>query len=95
MLDNKKHGFGIFYLSNDKYLIGFWKDGKQNGFVKNINEDRIDYGIYKDGKKEKIFENENEFWINFIDKESKKYKAFFKMDKINVYSLINSEESDL
>ena len=87
-----KHGFGIFYLLNDKFIIGFWKDGKQNGFVKHINGDATMYGIFKNGKKEKSFETEDEFWNNFIDKNSLKYKTFFEMDKISIYSYINSIE---
>ena len=50
------------------------------------------YGIFKNGKKEKSFETEDEFWNNFIDKNSLKYKTFFEMDKISIYSYINSIE---
>ena len=85
-----KHGFGIFYLLNNKFLIGFWKDGKQNGFVKIINGNISLFGNYKDGKKEKSFENEEEFWDNFVDKKSQKYKKFFKMDTKELYDYINS-----
>ena len=41
----------MFYWPNDRYLVGFWKNGKQNGVGKYIKENKIKYGLWKEGKR--------------------------------------------
>jgi len=57
---DKKDGFGIYIWNDSRAYIGFWKDGKQHGTGKYINEGAIKYGQWQKGKRVKWFENEAE-----------------------------------
>ena len=77
----------------DKYYIGFWKDGKQNGMAKFIKDNQIRYGIWKEGKKEKWFKNKEEFIINLNPTEEKYFNLFmWDTDKINEFFDIEIKE---
>ena len=76
---DKKDGFGIFCWPNNKYYIGFWREGKQNGMAKFIKGNHSRYGIWREGKKEKWFDNEDEF-INNLDPYDEKYLSLFQWD---------------
>jgi hypothetical protein len=59
--NDKKDGFGIFYWkSSDKFFVGFWKDGKQEGPGKIITEKKTKYGKWKDGSKVSSYSTEKQ-----------------------------------
>ena len=78
--NDKKDGFGIYYWPNNRFFIGFWKAGKQNGVGKYIKGDAVKFGIWKDGKREKWFDNEDEF-CNYSNPRDEKYSSFFQWNK--------------
>ena len=91
--NDKKDGFGLYYLLNETYHIGFWEKGKLNGIVKIFIGIEFKYGIWKQGKKEKIFNNENELKKNKeydLDKSSVLSKITF--DFIKIFMNIKDEE---
>lgn len=57
-----KNGFGlIFWLKEKKAFIGYWKNNKQEGLGKFINEENSKYGLWKEGSKILKYD-ENEFF---------------------------------
>ena len=86
IINQIKKWFLNFFLAKNKYYIGFWKEGKQNGVAKLIKNNEIKYGVWKDGKKEKWFKNKEEFIIN-LNSEDEKYFNLFMWDtnKINEF----------
>ena len=71
--EDLRDGFGILFLLNDSFYVGFWKEGQKNGLVKYIKGNSIKYGVWKNGKKEKWFDNEDNFF-DTLEFEDEKYK---------------------
>lgn len=71
--------------------IGFWKNGKRDGFGKYIKGKDIKFGIWKDGSKNKLFENNKEFFDNLKD-EAKKYKKLYKLSIEDIIKLFQIEK---
>ena len=57
---DKKDGFGIYIWSESRAYIGFWKDGKQHGTGKYINEGSVRFGQWLKGKRVKWYDSESE-----------------------------------
>ena len=93
---DKKDGFGIYYWPDekfDKFFVGFWKEGKQNGVGKYIKGTNVKFGVWKDGKKEKNYNNEEEFF-NDMDSEYEKYSFAFHWDVQKLKDFMEVEESE-
>ena len=57
-------------MKGNKFFIGFWKEGKQDGIGKYIKDNSVKFGIWKDGKKEDEILTEEEFINRFNSFES-------------------------
>jgi len=68
-----------YYWPGGKFLIAFWKDGKQDGIGKYIKGNTIKYAKWKEGKKEKVFSNEDQFY-NSLEPKDEKYSTYFQWD---------------
>jgi hypothetical protein len=80
-LNGKKHGFGIYIISNKvQAFIGFWDNGKQHGMGKVINKGSIKYGFWENGKRTKWFLNRIKA-LNVLDHNQTNFKLYFT-DKV-------------
>jgi hypothetical protein len=87
--NDKKEGFGIFYWqSSQKFFVGFWKDGKQEGPGKIVTDKKTKYGLWKDGNKVESYSTEKETIATFSNQQMsfiKLYSQSFK--ELNKYIL--------
>ena len=61
----------------------------QDGFVKYINEDKVQYCFYKKGNRQKSYENNIDFLNDFTKFDIRnKYRKFFDMDNIKVENFL-------
>ena len=71
----------IWYKEN-KVFLGYWKDNKQHGPGKIINNGKIKHGIWENGsQKEKI--KSKDIFISRIKKENYDYLDYFIIDDYN------------
>ena len=76
-VDDKKEGFGIFYwASSQKFFVGFWKDGKQEGSGKIVTENKVKYGLWKNGDKVESLNGEKELFASF-SKQQRNFENLF------------------
>ena len=75
-------------LSELSAYIGFWSDGKMDGFGIKINCKDIKFGIWKNGKKEKWFKNDLEVKNYFLYNKYKNTNNLFLGQKSNIYSYL-------
>ena len=85
---DKKHGFGIYVWNESRAYIGFWKDGKQHGTGKYINEGSIRYGQWLKGKRVKWYDSESEALETISNSDAVFCKLFVYelLDIINFYN---------
>ena len=85
----------MYYSSDNKYFIGFWKNGKQDGFGKYIQNDKIRYSFWKNGKIDKKYENidENEFFKNL--ENNKINFIYFKWDVKQLSSFFKNQNEEV
>ena len=76
-----KNGFGIiFWMKEKKAFVGYWKNNKQDGLGKFINEGNNKYGIWKEGEKV-IKYGENEFFDLLIkNNKNNIFVDIFRLD---------------
>ena len=86
---DKKDGFGIYIWNASRAYIGFWKDGKQNGTGKYINEGSTRFGQWIKGKRVKWYESESEALetIPLSDRVFSKLFVYELQDIIDYYNL--------
>ncbi len=86
-----RNGFGIFlWKKNLKFYVGFWKQGKQNGFGKIIKSHGESYGFFKDSKRIRRY-SKDEFFEEIQkrnDKKLNRYLNFFYVDMEKAISLL-------
>jgi hypothetical protein len=76
------------FLSELSAYIGFWNEGKMDGFGIKINCKDIKFGIWRNGKKEKWFKNDLEVKNYFQYNKYKNTHNLFLSQKSNIYSYL-------
>ena len=85
-----RNGFGIlFSYENKKAYIGFWKENKQNGLGKFINNEKCLYGKWDKGKMKNTIDSENEFFNNMSNHEKIYNKNFINNGFGDFYNRIS------
>ena len=67
----------IDHWPNNRFFVGFWKEGKQNGVGKYIKGEDVKYGVWKNREREKWFDYEDEF-VSCLDQNDEKYASLFQ-----------------
>ena len=78
--NDKREGFGMYYVPENNFFVGFWKNGKQEGYGKLIQNNKIKYGFWIKGKIDKNSDDmeENKFF-NDLDNNNINF-CYFKWD---------------
>ena len=85
--NDKREGFGIFYWKNQlKIYVGFWSDGKQNGYGKIFTTIKEKNFLWNKGKQRKFY-----YDSDIMIKEILKGNDFEIKNKIKVFE-INFDE---
>jgi len=89
-VNDRKEGFGIYYWSspNNRAYIGFWKNGKQDGVGKYINQNSTRFGYWVAGERTNWFGLEQEA-IENLTPEQKMYSNFFNYSLSDVGYFLN------
>ena len=92
-INGKKEGFGIYIMISEnlrEYIsyFGFWKYGKQDGYVIIIKNKKIIYIKYKEGKKIKSYKNDY-FIKEILPNINNNYKKIFSYDIKSLRKIIN------
>ena len=85
---DKKDGFGIYIWNDTRAYIGFWKDGKQHGTGKYINEGTIRYDQWLKGKRVKRYDNEEEA-LSTIPENDTMFSKFFVYELLDIAAYYN------
>ena len=83
----------MYYWPNNRFFVGFWKLGKQNGAGKYIKGDMVRYGLWKNGKREKWI-NEDEFADN-LDPTEENYSYIFQWNIKQLRKFMDINEKDI
>jgi hypothetical protein len=87
--NDTKEGFGIYYWTNSKrFFVGFWKNGKQEGVGKIVNEKKVKYGFWGNGDKIKSFNLDMEA-ISSLNKKQLMYRYYFMLNHQQLLSMID------
>ena len=73
--------------------MGFWKDGRQDGYGKYFKGDKIKYGNWNKGKREKWI-NEEEFLNGFGEKNEFAHIFRWDINKLRQFMEINETEDE-
>ena len=83
----------MYYWPPNRFFVGFWKDGKQNGVGKYIKGDVIKFGIWEEGKKDRWFINEDEF-ANCLDPKDERFSSIFQCGKTQLRKFMEITDGD-
>jgi hypothetical protein len=83
---DKKDGFGIYIWNEQRAYIGFWKEGRQHGTGKYINDGVVKYGQWLKGKRTKWYDTESEALDTIPEQEMVFSKLFiYELQEIAAY----------
>ena len=79
-----------YYMNDDVYriYIGFWKNGKQEGIGKYINQKSVRYGMWAKGERIKWFDSDQEALEN-IPRNQQKYAVMMKSELIDICQFLS------
>ncbi len=82
-------------MKNDnKLFVGFWKNGKKNGFGKIMTKHKTKYGLWNNDDKITWFKNEKEAFLYLDENNMNYYKKIYNYSKRDIIYFIEQNYSD-